>query len=566
MSLESTHLLEAEIAAYRLMPLTEETLHRLNALASGYKTIEPIHAIELAAEAVRLAESVGNEAIAARAWAIRAYAEAQIEQDEAAKLHGEQAKALSNGREDPITIGYASLAIGQYFVNQFRYDEALEVGLAGYALLEQARDWEAQANITFLVMGAYSRLGQRQQAESYAFRALHQYQELGKPGGEVVQLNNLAMHFFWMEEYDKARRYAEEAVALLRTLIATEQPFDFAFARGGVMHTLAEIAIAQEDLAAAELLLQEGLTFVRESTTPISPNDETFLLLALGKLHLTERDFGKARRTLLTALWKARRDHHRLLMVEIAEVLMKLYQKSGNFRRALWYSNFYHSIDKVRYHEQLVSKMRRLEMDYEISAARREMELLAEKNRELEQAYRDLQAAHSEIHHLSIRDGLTKLFNRQHFEEWAATTLEHCWRQHDPFAILLTDIDNFKRINDTWLHHTGDKVIQVVAAELQAVCPARGKVARYGGEEFVLAIPACTLDQMKVVAEHFRQRVANYAWQTVHPEVHVTVSGGIAVNDQENSLTKQLIQADLNLYLAKRNGKNRVVADELGED
>jgi diguanylate cyclase (GGDEF)-like protein len=558
MTLEFTHSLDQKPDPQPAVALPSDSLTKLISLASNLKTIDPSRALLMVEEAILLAQTLGYQAVEARAWSIRAYAEAQIELDEDAYRHGQRALDLSKINQDPITMGYAYFGIGQYLMNQSRYDEALEVGLKGYDLLEQAGDIAAQANIAFIMMGSYSRLGDREQAEFYAFRAVEQYRDIHLPGGEVVQLNNLAMHFFWMEEYETARRLGEEALVILRRLMLANQPFDFAYTTGAIMHTLAEIAIAQEDWHSAEAFLQEGLRFVRGDSSQISPNDETFLMLGLGKFHYSRGSFDKARHALLSALWRSSRARHRVLMAEIAEVLMHLYQKVGQYRRALWYSHFYHNIDKLRYRDQLVSKMRRMEVEYEVKAARREMEMLTEKNQQLEQAYQDLQAANTQIRELSIRDGLTKLFNRQHFEEWAVNAFDQSVRGGTSFGVMLCDIDNFKRINDTWLHHIGDRVLQIVAAELQAACPLLGKVARYGGEEFVIAVPTYTLEQMKQVAEECRSRIEQYAWHTIHPEIRVTISSGVADNSNIESLTKQLIQADLYLYLAKRHGKNRV--------
>jgi tetratricopeptide (TPR) repeat protein len=251
MNVEFTPLIAMELAEIRQLPATPTTLVALLNRASHLKTLDPIRAFAIAAEAMQRAHHLNEPQQEARARAISAYAAAQVEQDEISHLYGEQALTEGSRWDDYITMGYACLGIGQYLINQFRYDDALEIGLHGYDLLGLAGDHAAQANITFIVMGAYSRLGNREQAEAYTFRAIEQYQELQNVGGESVQLNNLAMHFFWMGEYDRARQYGDQAVALFRQAQQQGQPFDFAFVQPGIMHTLAEIAIAQNDLVGA---------------------------------------------------------------------------------------------------------------------------------------------------------------------------------------------------------------------------------------------------------------------------------------------------------------------------
>jgi len=562
MKLELMRSLDEKLEILRASPPSPALLATLKALASLLKTYDPLRAITLAKESIQIAQVLVAHEQEARAWAIRAYAECQLEMDEDANRHGKIALTLSEVSQDPITMGYAYFAIGGYLVNQFRNDEALEAGLKAYELLERAGDIAAQANTAYVIMGSYSRLGNRQQAEAYAFRAVEQYRELNSPGGELLQLNNLAMHFLWMGEPETSRRLGEEAVLILRRLMANNQPFEFAYTTGAVMHTLAEIAIAQNDLDSAEGFLKEGLAFIHADDSQISPNDESFLMLALGKLYYRRGEKYEARKSLLTAFWKTRRSGNRALMAEITQELTIVYEALGYYRRALRYFRMYHDIDKARYYDHLVTKVRHLEVEYDVKVARREMELLTEKNQQLEQAYTDLQAANAQIRELSIRDGLTKLYNRQYFEEWATAAFRQSQHSGHDFAVFLCDVDNFKRINDTWLHHIGDRVLQIVAAELEAICPAQGNAARYGGEEFVVAVPRYTITQILTLAEQFRQRVEHYPWGEIQPSLHVTVSIGVMASTGISTLAQQLIQADVNLYMAKRHGKNRVEGDE----
>lgn len=562
MNLDLIASLEQRLDAQRASAPSPALLATLIALASVLKTMNPPRAITLVEEAVQHAQSMGEHHWEARGWAIRAYAECQLEQDEAAIRHANIALALAEVTEEPITLGYAYFVLGSCYITQAKYDEALEVGLKGYELLKQGRDLAAQANIAFVMLIAYSRLGDREQAESYGFHSVEQYRELNNPGGEILQLNNLAVHFYWMGEYGRAQRLGEEALAILRRLVASGTPFHFSYVIAAFMHTLADIAIAQDNLVAAEGYLQEGLALVQKPRFQEGASDESYLMLALGKLMFRQGAFLESRRALLTALAGARRLRHRPLLAEITQELVSFYEQTGIYRRALRYFRYYHNLEKARYYDQLVSKMRRLEVDNEVKIARREMELLTEKNQQLQQAYADLQAANTKIRDLSIRDGLTRLYNRQYFEEWATSLFQQNKQTGDAFAVLLCDIDDFKRINDTWLHHIGDKVLQTVAAELEAICPALGNAARYGGEEFVLAVPQYSLAQISTLAEQFRHRIEHYPWQKIHPHVQVTVSIGVVDNASCNSLTEQLIQADLYLYLAKRQGKNRVAGDD----
>ena len=163
----------------------------------------------------------------------------------------------------------------------------------------------------------------------------------------------------------------------------------------------------------------------------------------------------------------------------------------------------------------------------------------------------------------AFTDFLTGLKTRGYFEQQLDLELARAERRGTPIAVLMIDIDHFKRLNDTHGHPAGDIVLRDVAAILTHDLREIDIAARYGGEEFVLLLPETDLQGAKLVAQRLRSSVeqANFfiGTATGKPE-HVTISIGVALFPEEARFKRDLLEAsDTALYKAKAQGRNRVV-------
>ena len=165
----------------------------------------------------------------------------------------------------------------------------------------------------------------------------------------------------------------------------------------------------------------------------------------------------------------------------------------------------------------------------------------------------------SQVRRLATIDGLTGLYNRNHFFAEASKQSRITQRYRRPFAAIMMDIDHFKRINDTYGHPVGDEVIRVVAARLRATARDSDVLGRYGGEEFALVAPE-TGASATMLAERLRAVIGAEPVQTVAGPLAVTISVGMAhVDGGEHDFNQLLARADAALYGAKQSGRNRVV-------
>ncbi len=174
---------------------------------------------------------------------------------------------------------------------------------------------------------------------------------------------------------------------------------------------------------------------------------------------------------------------------------------------------------------------------------------------------------YNRIKSLSILDGLTQLYNRRHVMEVFRQEFNKAMRYSAEFSVLMMDIDNFKHINDSYGHLSGDLVLKSMAGIIRNSIRNIDVPGRYGGEEFFLVLPETSRENSRIVAERIRARVEKHPFKTVIGEpLQVTVSIGIAslqpaLKEMPTPVSElELIKvADSSLYLAKRSGKNRVV-------
>ncbi len=166
-----------------------------------------------------------------------------------------------------------------------------------------------------------------------------------------------------------------------------------------------------------------------------------------------------------------------------------------------------------------------------------------------------------DLRRLARRDGLTGLLNRTALMDDGRGQLAQCQLRRLPFAVLLLDLDHFKRVNDTHGHQAGDAVLHHMARTLQRNLRGRDSLlGRYGGEEFVLLLPATSLEQAQALAERLRAALEACPLDSDIGPIAVTTSIGVAA-DVDATLERLLARADAALYRAKAAGRNRVVCD-----
>lgn len=187
-----------------------------------------------------------------------------------------------------------------------------------------------------------------------------------------------------------------------------------------------------------------------------------------------------------------------------------------------------------------------------------------EAYRALRESQRELMRANLELERLTRIDGLTGLGNRRYFDEYLAAEWKRCQRMKSPLSVLMIDVDHFKRYNDAYGHLAGDDVLKQIARVLQnGSTRSTDLAARFGGEEFVVILTSVPQEGASHVAERLVQGVRDL--NIAHGAGRVTISVGVATAwpDAEGDTARLVNAADLALFRAKNEGRNRLVYAEL---
>lgn len=172
-----------------------------------------------------------------------------------------------------------------------------------------------------------------------------------------------------------------------------------------------------------------------------------------------------------------------------------------------------------------------------------------------------LNAALAQIERLASIDDLTGLDNRRSLMQWLAAQMALHERTGQPLCVALLDVDHFKRVNDTFGHAAGDRVLQRFAREALSTLGSADRLGRYGGEEFILVLPATSLRESETPLERIRQGIADSDWSEINPRMRITVTIGATEYRSGETVEELLQRADAALYQGKGAGRNQVVID-----
>jgi len=163
-----------------------------------------------------------------------------------------------------------------------------------------------------------------------------------------------------------------------------------------------------------------------------------------------------------------------------------------------------------------------------------------------------------ELKDLSEKDFLTKIYNRRYFETISKESISLAKREGKDVSILLIDLDNFKKINDTYGHQVGDYVLCAVADLMMEHKRKSDVICRYGGEEFAILLPNTSLHGAKKYSENLRKTIEHAKLKVDNLSIKVTASMGLTLCNASDDIYSALDRADEGMYVAKKNGKNQL--------
>lgn len=178
---------------------------------------------------------------------------------------------------------------------------------------------------------------------------------------------------------------------------------------------------------------------------------------------------------------------------------------------------------------------------------------LKNKNQELENIKQELMVSNKNLRYLSFHDNLTKLYNRHYFMSTLEDHFNNIVRERGIAAILMIDLDFFKKINDQYGHTVGDKVLQQFSTILSKVLRAGDVAARWGGEEFIVLLPKANQEETLALAKRLSKTVEQFSFEL---NINLTISVGISQYNAHDNMESWIERADIALYKAKNEGRN----------
>ena len=182
------------------------------------------------------------------------------------------------------------------------------------------------------------------------------------------------------------------------------------------------------------------------------------------------------------------------------------------------------------------------------------------KENSLQTLTESLSARSVTLEHEALTDGLTGMHNRRYFDDAMSEYLDQFRKIDKPIGLMVFDLDHFKKVNDTYGHDVGDEVLRQIARCLQEFTRYHDVVARLGGEEFAVVAPNMSRESLFKLADRIRYAISSLNIKSGNVTLRVTMSIGLAIWDHKETAEELYKRADMQLYQAKRSGRNRVCA------
>jgi diguanylate cyclase (GGDEF)-like protein len=434
---------------------------------------------------------------------------------------------------------------------------ALEQYRASADLFDAIGD-QSGASLAMLNIGsALGTLGQFREALIYHERALGHYLDVDESVNAILAHNNIGYARAQIGDRDRALSHYQAALQLARDTADGEAEIT-------VLENVGRLHYDKgEDERALEIF--RSVLSISEARRATVHQAEAHLRIgqSLARLGRLEEALG----ALSQALAQTTACGARALVADVHRALVSVYEELGAPEAALRHYKTFHTVREELHGAASERRVLSVMLQAEVREKDRETQFLRERNATLDAANEEktrllsrLEIQAAELERLSREDSLTGLRNRRDLDERLPLEWERARRFKHPLTIALADIDSFKRINDTYSHAVGDVVLRTVAQIILDSTRKVDIVARYGGEEIVLMLVETPLDGARTVCESIRKSIELFDWTAIAPGLSVTISIGLAAGDASASAAATMASADAQLYVAKRTGRNRVVA------
>jgi diguanylate cyclase (GGDEF)-like protein len=518
-------------------------------------------ALLLAQEAVAQARSTGQTHLLAKALRARAMAQGSQGNIVAAQSDFQEALPLAQQTHDLLLVSQCLHGKAVALKHQSAYSEAIATMESSVQILRKIKNSKGlwmSLNTLAAFHGSLSNYGE-------AIVCLIEALDLTKenPDQKAQILSNIAMVYLECGQPTEAIRYFEESLApdeatasatyrcntrinyasALRAVgryeeavVAAKCAITIALSQQNKSleaAALVALGCSQTDQEQAELTLRAAQQLTDEIGLP---EPQLSAYQALGSFLVQQNQAVEGCHWLQQALSQAETHNRRFIQSEIHQKLSQGYELQGNLAKALTHYQTFHSLYAQFHQESAQHRLQSQLAQQEIERVRHETENLRQQ---------------------VLEDPLTQLYNRRYLSRFLESELTRARRYELPLSVILIDIDDFKQVNDQHSHRVGDLVLLAFANLLRQSSRTSDILVRQAGDEFVILTPATPLPDARLLAERLRMTIATHDWNSLVPGLTLTVSIGVADLLSNEDL---LDHADKRLYMAKRAGKNQVVA------
>jgi diguanylate cyclase (GGDEF)-like protein len=476
-----------------------------------------------------------------------------------------QLTALHLHRELSDPQGKADVlnSLGNIYFHVSEYDRALDAYQRSLQLREQIRDRDGESETLNNIGNIYGELADHNAALQHHERALQLKRQLGFARSEALALANVGTSCAHLGDITRARDCYKEALAL-----ATKSGQKMVAAT--VLQEMGTLQLQVGEAASALEWLEQSRDLARADGNRYA---EAQALLSRGEALIELGELDRARDELQTALDTAESIGARRFVRNAYRALSTVAEQMDDHALALRNFRRFHEVDDEIYSAEQNRRVQSVLVQAQVERSQRDADLLRQANNELTAMNDELVRANTEkaelLERLSLQtaelerqtreDSLTGIYNRRHLDAELATEVERARRFQRELAVVMADIDYFKKVNDNFSHAIGDAVLREVADILKNGVRSIDIVARYGGEEFSLLLLETSAVRAIQLCERLRTAIEEHDWSRIADGLRITMSFGIAAASAGLSPAEVLGRADANLYHAKVMGRNRVV-------
>ena len=536
-------------------------------------------ALSIAADGLRAAQKTDDAASAASFIGCRAYAlDMQGNPGEAALAY-DRAVIAAGKTKDKEMLAEALAMRGESRHYHGRYDDAIADLNRAYALNLELGDKRGQRYTLNAIANVYSdeHVGEFDKALGYYRQLLREDEASGLKRGVATSRFNIGSALEMKGEYEAALGEYRQA---LKIDIALNDTASIAEGELSIGSLLVKQRKAAEALPWIERALARFVAAAHAESTARARLARAKALQALKRPREAMDDLDFAERHFRT------QDNPRYL-TQVYETQAAAHADAGDWQMAYQASIAYRKAEKQLEKRAREEQSSRLRVQFDSAKKERENRALLIENAHRGEALRNADRVRSlqrvmivfgmtflvllagmvwqevrkgrRMRALAMTDELTGLPNRRNIFKFLERALRAAQANAKPLGVIAFDVDHFKRINDAYGHHGGDRVLRTIAEIVDRQLPDNAKMGRTGGEEFLVVVPAAQAAQVWEIAEALRTAISAAAFEGFRDGARVTISLGVSEGGAEDDVEALLKRADAALYQAKREGRDRTV-------